>query len=596
MNSGAARRQWRVALAAVCALGAVLPAGIALGAPQAKGIYDTAIGSAGSANSSAQASPLSAKSFNPASGASSQPAAAPARRFADATNGAGERSVTGLPREPFRTGLLFNSPPPEGVYDIINPPIKQVAAEPISTFSINVDTAYYGFARHSFMTGDISPYWNEVRVEEMINYFPYAYPRPESAAAPLQPTVTIAPSPWKPTNKLVHIGIKGYEIAAKERPRANLVFLIDVHHGWVDDRMPLLRNAFGMLLDDLKPGDTVGIVTYAPSSDVTQDPGLVALKPTRVALEPTPVAERGKIADVLARLTAEGSAAGCEGLENAYKLAGTHFDKGAFNRVIMVADGDFRVNSDPGQFRRFTDSERQNGIYLSVIGIGSSYLSGVGFGNRLQSGNGIAAFVDTLKEARKVLVDEASSMLFTVAKDVKIQIEFNPAQVSEYRLIGYETRTLKREEFSDGKVGAGDMGSGHTMTAIYEVTPVAAPKSVDDLPGRNPDARPAPEADPGGGLGVLQISYKLPGEETPRLISTAIGAGLELPDIQAAPEDVRFSTAVAAFGQLLRRQRYIGAYSFEDVMALAQTARGTDPFGYRAEFLNLVRLANSARQ
>lgn len=583
-------------MAAVCALGAELPASIALGAPLVKGIYDAAIGSAGSASSPAQGSQLSAKSFNPASGASSQPAAAPARLFADATNGAGERSVTGLPREPFGTGFSFNSPLPEGVYDITNPPIKQVAAEPVSTFSINVDTAYYGFARDSLMTGYKSPYWNEVRVEEMINYFPYAYPRPESAAAPLQPTITIAPSPWKPTNKLVHIGIKGYEIAAKERPRANLVFLIDVHHGWVGDRLPLLKDALRMLLDELKPEDTVGIVTYAPDSGAVLKSGFEVLKPTRVALEPTPVAERGKIADALSRLTAEGSTAGCEGLENAYKLAGTRYDKGAFNRVIMVADGDFRVKSYTEQFRRFTDSERQNGIYLSVIGIGSSYLSGVGSGSRLQSGNGIAAFVDTLKEARKVLVDEASSMLFTVAKDVKIQIEFNPAQVSEYRLIGYETRTLKREEFSDGKVGAGDMGSGHTMTAIYEVTPVAAPKSVDDLPGRNPDARPAPEAGPGGGLGVLQISYKLPGEEKPRLLSTAIGAGLELPDIQAAPEDVRFSTAVAAFGQLLRRVPHIGTYSFEDVMALARTARGTDPFGYRAEFLNLVRLANSARQ
>jgi Ca-activated chloride channel homolog len=315
MNSGAARRQWRVVLAVACALGAELPAGFALGTPLAEGAYDTTLGSA---SAPAQAGQLSSGSSNPAPAASSQPAAAPVRRLAETTNVTGGTSVTGLPPGPFATGIpLGGAPLPEGVYDIVNPPIKQVEAEPVSTFSINVDTAYYGFARRSLMAGYKSPYWDEVRVEEMINYFPYAYPRPESAAAPLQPTVTIAPSPWKPTNKLVHIGIKGYEIATKERPRANLVFLIDVHHGGGDDRLPLLRNAFGMLLDELKPKDTVSIVTYAPDPGAVLKSGFEVLKPTRVALEPTPVAERGKIADALSRLTAEGSAAGCEGLENA---------------------------------------------------------------------------------------------------------------------------------------------------------------------------------------------------------------------------------------------------------------------------------------
>ncbi len=456
-------------------------------------------------------------------------------------------------------------------------------AEPVSTFSIDVDTASYSFVRRSLQAGHM-PLKDAVRIEEMINYFPYAYPRPESAAVPFQPTVTVTPSPWKPTNKLIHIGIKGYEIAAKERPRANLVLLLDVSGSMApDDRLPLLKNAFRMLLGELKPDDTVGIVTYASQSGV--------------ALEPTRVAERGKIVDVLDRLIASGSTDGGSGLQDAYRLAEMHFDKNAVNRIILATDGDFNVGiTDREQLKRFIEAKRQTGIYLSVIGVGHDNYNDRLMQALAQNGNGVAAYVDTLNEARKVLVDEASSSLFPIAKDVKIQIEFNPARVSEYRLIGYETRALKREDFNNDKVDAGDIGSGHTVTAIYEITPVGAPKFVDDLRYHKPEAQPAPPSGTVSEFGFLKIRYKLPGEETSKLITDPIAADLERPDIQAAPEDVRFSSAVAAFGQLLRGEPYTGAFSFDDVIALAQTARGADPFGYRAEFLNLVRLAKSARQ
>ena len=486
-------------------------------------------------------------------------------------------------------GLHPNVPAPEAGENrdrfeaFASNPVKQVVTEPVSTFSIAVDTASYSFVRRSLMAGRMPPK-DAVRVEEMINYFPYAYPRPESAAVPFQPTVTVVPAPWKPTNKLVHIAIKGYEIAAKERPRANLVFLIDVSGSMSpEDRLPLLKNAFRMLLDELKPDDTVGIVTYASESGI--------------ALEPTRVAERGKIADVLGRLTAGGSTAGGAGLQDAYRLAEMHFDKNAVNRVILATDGDFNVGiTDLEQLKRFIEAKRQTGIYLSVIGVGHDNYNDQLMQTLAKNGNGVAVYIDTLNEARKVLVEEASSSLFTIAKDVKIQVEFNPAQVSEYRLIGYETRALKREDFNNDKVDAGEIGSGHSVTAIYEITPVGAPKFVDDLRYQKPETQPAPASGAGSELAFLKIRYKLPGEETSKLVTTPITAGMERADIQAAPEDVRFPVAVAVFGQLLRGEPYTGTYSYDDALALAQTARGADPFGYRAEFLNLVRLAKSAQR
>jgi Ca-activated chloride channel homolog len=459
--------------------------------------------------------------------------------------------------------------------------VKQVAADPVSTFSIDVDTASYAFVRRALNAGQLPPK-DAVRVEELINYFPYAYPRPETADIPFQPTVTVVPAPWKPSDKLIHIGIKGYDLAASERPRANLVFLIDISGSMATlDRLPLLKNAFRLLVEELKPDDTVGIVTYASGSGV--------------ALEPTQVAQKEKILAAIDALGAGGSTAGAQGIADAYRLAEAHFDKGGVNRIILATDGDFNVGiSDQDELKGFIERKRQAGIFLSVLGVGHGNYNDALMQVLAQNGNGTAAYIDTLNEARKVLVEEASSTLFTIAKDVKIQVEFNPAQVSEYRLIGYETRALRREDFNNDKVDAGDIGSGHTVTAIYEVTPVDAPKLADDLRYRKSGAdtaAPAPDSE----LGFLKLRYKLPAEDASKLISVPITPALEKPELAAAPDDVRFSVAVAAFGQLLRGSPYLQNYGHDEMLALAQTARGTDPYGYRAEFLNLVRLAKSAR-
>jgi Ca-activated chloride channel family protein len=458
-------------------------------------------------------------------------------------------------------------------------PVKQVAAEPVSTFSIDVDTASYAFARRAINAGHLPPK-EAVRVEEMVNYFPYAYPRPEAADAPFQPSVTVSPAPWKPANKLVHIGIKGYELVPTERPRANLVFLIDISGSMAPmDRLPLVKNAFRLMLDTLQPDDTVGIVTYASGSGI--------------ALEPTKVSDRAKILAALDALGAGGSTAGAQGLADAYRLAEAHYDKAGVNRIILATDGDFNVGiSDQGELKGFIERKREAGIFLSILGVGQGNYNDALTQALAQNGNGTAAYVDTLNEARKVLVEEASSTLFTIARDVKIQVEFNPAQVAEYRLIGYETRALAREDFNNDKVDGGDVGSGHSVTAIYEITPKGAPKLVDDL--RYASEQPAGQGGPGE-YGFLKLRYKLPKQEASKLITLAITPALERSDIAAAPEDVRFSVAVAGFGQLLRGLPYLGTYNYDDVLALAQGARGADPYGYRSEFLNLVRLAKSAR-
>jgi Ca-activated chloride channel family protein len=467
-------------------------------------------------------------------------------------------------------------------------PVKQVSAEPISTFSIDVDTASYSFVRRALNAGRLPPK-DAVRVEEMINYFPYAYPRPETAEQPFQPTVTVMPSPWNASNKLVHVAIKGYDIKSAERPRANLVFLMDVSGSMQGpDRLDLVKNAFRMLVDELKPDDTVAIVTYASGSGVL--------------LEPTKISDKSKIVTAIDKLGAGGSTAGAEGIQDAYRLAESNFDKAAVNRVILATDGDFNVGvTNHDELKGLIERKRDKGIFLSIVGVGQGNYNDSLMQTLAQNGNGTAAYVDTLNEARKVLVDESSSTLFTIAKDVKIQIEWNSARIAEYRLIGYETRALKREDFNNDKVDAGDIGSGHTVTAIYEVTPAGAPALVDDLRyGNGQKTAAAERIEPAvttdaksGEIGFLKLRYKLPKEDASKLTTLAItDTGTQ--DRMESPE-VRFSVAVAAFGQLLKGAPYLKSYTFDDVISLAQSAKGDDPFGYRAEFINLVRLAKSAQ-
>ncbi len=461
--------------------------------------------------------------------------------------------------------------------------VRSVTVEPVSTFSIDVDTASYAFVRRSLNSGRLPPK-EAVRVEELINYFPYGYPLPEERGAPFRPTVTVLPSPWNPANKLVHIAIKGYDVPKAERPRVNLVLLIDTSGSMTpEDRLPLLKNAFRMLIDTLRPDDTVGIVTYAGT--------------THAALEPTKVAEKRKILDAIERLSAGGSTAGGAGIQEAYRMAEGTFDKAAVNRVILATDGDFNVGiTDAGQLKSYIERKRETGIYLSVLGVGRGNYNDALMQALAQNGNGTAAYIDTLNEARKVLVDEVSSTLFPIAKDVKIQIEFNPAQVAEYRLIGYETRLLKNEDFNNDKVDSGDIGSGHTVTAIYEITPVGNPRFVEDLRYKQPAATTPPaRGDDKGEYGFLKINYKLPSEAVSRRIELPLTQALEKARLDQVSTEVRFSTAVAAFGQLLRGDPYLKGFGYDEVIALAAGARGEDLFGYRAEFLNLVRLAKTAR-
>jgi Ca-activated chloride channel family protein len=459
-------------------------------------------------------------------------------------------------------------------------PVKVAKDEPVSTFSVDVDTASYSFVRGS-LNQNVLPQKDAVRVEEMINYFPYDYAGPADKTVPFKANVSVFPTPWNADTKLMHIGIKGFSLNGQEKPKSNLVFLIDTS-GSMDspDKLPLLQNAMKMLVETLGPEDTVSIVTYAGSAGTV--------------LEPTKAKDKAKIVGALDRLMAGGSTAGAEGIRQAYQLAEQSFDKTGINRVILATDGDFNVGiTDPDELKSFVERERDTGITLSVLGFGRGNYNDEMMQTLAQNGNGNAAYIDTINEARKVLVDEVSSTLFTIAQDVKIQVEFNPQTVSEYRLIGYETRMLKREDFNNDKVDAGDIGSGHTVTALYEITPKDSKAKLDDDLRYGEAA--APQAAGNDEYGFVKIRYKLPGEKDSKLISEPVKIDAAAATVEAAPRESRFAAAVAAFGQLLRGGRYTKSYSYDDVIALAQGAKGNDAFGYRAEFINLARLAKTAQ-
>jgi Ca-activated chloride channel family protein len=459
-------------------------------------------------------------------------------------------------------------------------PVKSVAAEPVSTFSIDVDTASYAFVRASLMDGQL-PAAEAVRVEELINYFPYDYAPPTDEETPFATHVSVYPAPWKPTNRLVHSGIKGFELAPGERPRANQGFLIDTSGSMAaQNKLPLLLQSFRLMLSALDPEDTVAIVAYAGSAGVV--------------LEPTKVGESRKILAALDKLHSGGSTAGGQGLALAYALAEENFDAKGVNRVILATDGDFNVGvSDPERLKTFVAEKRKTGVGLSVLGFGRGNYNDTLMQTLAQNGDGNAAYIDTLSEAQKVMVEETSSTLFTIARDVKIQVEWNPATVSEYRLIGYETRALNREDFNNDKVDAGEIGAGHSVTAIYEITPVGAPGSVDPLRYSAAEEAVTPAAASSAEYGFLKMRYKLPGEDESRLITRPILVQEVLGELRAASTEAQFATAVAGFGQLLRGGAQTGGFDYDDVIALSQSGRGADPYGYRAEFTRLVKLAQS---
>jgi Ca-activated chloride channel homolog len=451
-------------------------------------------------------------------------------------------------------------------------PVKITLDEPVSTFSVDVDTASYAIIRQSIDAGQLPPP-DAVRIEEMVNYFPYDYPAPAADGAPFQPTVTVMPTPWNFGTRLVHVALQGELPAIDDRPPLNLVFLIDTS-GSMDEpnKLPLLQKALALMLGTLRPTDQVAIVAYAGSA------GLV--------LEPTAASDTDAIYRAIDRLAAGGATAGAEGLELAYQIAAKMSGDGEVSRVLLATDGDFNVGiSDPAALTDYVAQQRESGTYLSVLGFGRGNLDDTTMQALAQNGNGQAAYIDTLSEARKVLVDQVAGALFPIADDVKIQIEWNPAQVAEYRLIGYETRALQRIDFNNDRVDAGEIGAGLQVTAIYEVTaPGSAALLNDPLRYGAADAGPAT----GTEMGYLRLRYKAPGADTSQLIEVPIVAGDTAPS-----DDVRFAASIAGFGQLLTGATYLGDWGWDDAIALANGARGDDPYGYRIEAVNLMRLAKS---
>lgn len=464
--------------------------------------------------------------------------------------------------------------------------VKAVSETPVSTFSIDVDTAAYSFVRRNLNNGYLPPK-DAVRVEELINYFDYQYPVPTDRKTPFLPSVSVMDSPWKAGNKLIHIGIKGYQLPANTIPRSNLVFLLDVSGSMYSaDKLPLVQQSMELLLNTLKPEDTVAIVVYAGAAGTV--------------LEPTPVKEKQKILTAVQQLQAGGSTAGADGILRAYQLAEANFDAKAVNRIILATDGDFNVgHTGDSDLQTLVERKRDKGIYLSVLGFGQGNYQDAMMQTLAQHGNGVAAYIDTLSEAQKVLVHEATSTLFPIAKDVKIQVEFNPATVAEYRLIGYETRALKREDFNNDKVDAGDIGAGHSVTAIYEITPVGEGKPLLE-PSRYA-ATEKPVDKTSNEYAFLRIRYKLPGETQSQLIEQPIAATqtIKLNDAimpGSLQQEAGFATAVAGFAQLLRGSHFIGDYTYDDVISLAQKTKGADEYGYRTEFIQLVRKAKLAKE
>ncbi len=457
-----------------------------------------------------------------------------------------------------------------------------VAEHPVSTFSIDVDTASYAFARRMLNGGRLPPR-AAVRVEEMVNYFPYAYPASQDRAQPFRVTTTVMPSPWAADNQLLHIAIRGYDIARTERPRANVVLLIDASGSMQpSDRLPLLQQGYRLFAQRLRDDDRIAIVTYAGMA--------------QTALEPTSGRDKHKILEVIDNLRAGGSTAGGEGLQRAYALAERHFDKQAVNRVILATDGDFNVGiTDPKELERFIVAKRKSGIYLSIFGVGTGNLNDALMQRLAQAGNGNAAHIDSLLEARKAMSEEFASTLFPIADDVKIQVEFNPGRVAEYRLIGYETRMLRREDFKDDKVDAGDIGAGHRVTAIYEITPVGAKERRNDPLRYQPERERSqpPASSRGDEIAFIKLRYKLPGEAASRLIEQPVRASDALASLDGVPVEQRFAVAVAAFAQRLRGESAVDGFSYGAIAQLANTARGADPDSYRAEFVRLVRMAET---
>lgn len=455
---------------------------------------------------------------------------------------------------------------------------RKASDHPLSTFSIDVDAASYSNSRRILNEGRLPPA-DAVRLEEFINYFKYAYPEPQGEH-PFSITTEVAACPWNEAHKLVRVGLKGKSIAKENLPPNNLVFLIDSSGSMMGpDRLGLVQAGLRLLVEQLRKEDRISIVTYAGSA------GLV--------LPPTSGAKKADILEALDRLTAGGSTAGGAGIQLAYKVAAENLIKKGNNRVILATDGDFNVGvTSDGELTRLIEEKREHGVFLTVLGVGRGNYQDAKMEQLADKGNGNYAYLDDIMEAQKVLVKEMGGTLLTIAKDVKLQVEFNPTRVSSYKLIGYENRVLAAQDFNDDKKDAGELGSGHTVTALYEIVPAGVKDdtlpSVDPLKYQAP-AAPAPEASASGELLTVKFRYKKPDETTSRLLSRPL-ADEDRAWAQASP-DFKFAASAAGFGMMLRHSKTKGDLTYENVRAMAKEGQGKDEDGYRAEMVRLVEKA-----
>ncbi len=513
--------------------------------------------------------------------ASAPPPPAPMSMARSYAAGAGEMKEA---EPPSRYRDDFNT----ATYDKVEEnPFLTAATNPLSTFSIDVDTASYANVRRFINSGSLPPK-DAVRVEEMINYFTYDYKEPEGDK-PFSIDLDATSCPWDSTHRLLRIGLKGREVANEKRPASNLVFLLDVSGSMMPaERLPLVKQAMRLLVDKLTEKDRVAIVIYAGGSGL--------------ALKATPGNEKEKILRALEELQAGGSTNGAEGIELAYKVAADNFVKGGVNRVILATDGDFNIGvTNQGDLIRLIETKAKTGVFLSVLGVGTDNLKDSTMQKLADKGNGNYAYLDSVDEARKVLVQQINGTLMTIAKDVKIQVEFNPNRVASYRLIGYEKRLLRKEDFNNDKVDAGEIGAGHTVTALYEVVPAGAGLTdpaasvppVDPLKYQSPAATTAAKTEGSAEMVTVKLRHKKPDGDVSELTEKSFidnGSKFE----NAAP-DLKFAAAVAEFGMLLRDSQFKGKGSFGAVIEWAEEGKGRDAAGYRAGFIEMARKAETLK-
>ncbi len=457
--------------------------------------------------------------------------------------------------------------------------VNLVGEQAVSTFSVDVDTASYANIRRMLSKEGRLPPHDAVRLEEMINYFSYSYAKPETSFQPFTIATELAPSPWSKNRHLLQIGLKGFEPVLEKRPDANLVFLVDVSGSMNSpDKLGLVQKSLRLLVKQMTDDDRISLVAYAGAAGTV--------------LEATPGNKKAKIMEAIDALSAGGSTHGSAGIKRAYALAEENMIEGGINRVLIASDGDMNVGTvNLEALKNLIEEKRKTGISLTTLGFGSGNYNYALMEQIADVGNGNAAHIDSLNEARKVLVNEMQSTLFTIASDVKIQIEFNPTVVSEYRLIGYENRLLTREDFSNDKVDAGEIGAGHTVTALYEIALVGeGGEQVHGLKYQKITRAPNSLSNE---IATVKLRYKKPGTDTSIELSQVVSRQKLVSSLDDSSSDLRFAASVAGFGQMLQGGKFTGNWSYDDALQLARNSRGNDPHGYRGEFISLIELAQS---